>query len=69
MSIQDILKMPTSDRLDILEQIWESINLDEIKITHTQQEELDRRIALHESGKAEWLSMEDLKSRLDKIVK
>lgn len=65
MSLQEILKMPVSDRLEILEQIWDSINPEDITITPAQKKELDRRIAMHKSGEAEWLSMEELKSRLN----
>ena len=64
MSLQDILKMPPSDRLEIVEQIWESIKPEDIEIPIAQKEELDRRIALHEAREAEWLSYKEMKARL-----
>ena len=38
MRLQDILKMPPSDRLDIMEQIWESIKPEDIEIPSAQKE-------------------------------
>ena len=42
MSLQDILKLPPSDRLNMVEQIWESIKPEDIEIPTAQKEELDR---------------------------
>ena len=69
MSLQDILKMSPSDRLEMVEQIWESIKPEDIEIPKAQMEELDKRIALHEAGEAEWLSYEEVKAKLSKKLK
>jgi putative addiction module component (TIGR02574 family) len=66
MSLQDILKMPPSDRIDMVEKIWDSIRPEDIEIPTAQKEELDRRLALHDEGEAEWLSYSDVKARLSK---
>jgi putative addiction module component (TIGR02574 family) len=69
MSLQDILNMPPSDRIDLVEQIWDSIKPEDIEISKAQKKELDRRISLHEEGEAEWLSYDDVKARLSKKFK
>jgi len=64
MSIQEILKMPASDRLQIVEQIWDSLEPADIAITEAQKAELDRRIMLDKSGELEWHSLQQVKSKL-----
>ena len=68
MSIQEILKLPESDRLQMVEQIWDSLETKNIEVTPAQKDELDRRIALDEAGQMEWHSMEEVKRKLSKKV-
>ncbi len=65
MSIQEILKLPASERIEIAEQIWNSLKPEEIAITQAQKEELDLRIAFDKAGKMKWYSMNEIKSRLN----
>jgi len=53
MSLQEILKLPTAERLDVIEQIWDSINKEDMAIPESQKKELDRRIYLDKNNKTQ----------------
>jgi len=44
MSTIDIAKLSPQERLELLEQIWDSLSADAVPMTDAQQEELDRRL-------------------------
>jgi putative addiction module component (TIGR02574 family) len=44
MSIIDIAKLTPAERLDLLEQLWDSLSPEAIPMTDAQKEELDRRL-------------------------
>ena len=62
MNIQDILKLPPSDRLQFVEQIWESLDPNDIQITQAQKNELDHRIELDRASKKLWHSVDEVKA-------
>jgi len=65
MSIKETLQLPLADRLEIAEQIWNSLQPQDIKITDAQKTELDSRIGIDKAGRMLWYSMEEIKERLD----
>jgi putative addiction module component (TIGR02574 family) len=44
MSTIDIAKLSPQERLELLEQIWDSLSPDAVPMTDAQTEELDRRL-------------------------
>ena len=62
----DIRHLPVSDRLDLVEQIWDSIVEDqgEFELTDAQKAELDRRLAAHEESPDRGVPWEEVKKRL-----
>ena len=44
MSAIDIAKLSPEQRLELLEQLWDSLSSDAIPITDAQTQELDRRL-------------------------
>ena len=68
MSIQEILKMPVSDRISLVEQIWDSLDTSDVQITSAQKKELDHRMALDQEGKMSWHTIEEAKSKLQTRV-
>jgi putative addiction module component (TIGR02574 family) len=44
MSTIDIAKLTPAERLDLLEQLWDSLSPEAIPMTDAQKEELDRRL-------------------------
>ena len=65
MSIKEILQLPPADRLEIAEQIWDSINPEDLSVTDAQKAELDSRITVDKKGRMIWYSMEEMKERLN----
>ena len=64
MSITDILNLSSAEKILLVEQIWDSLDTNELEMTSAQKEELDRRIALDKSDKMSWHSWNDVQSYL-----
>jgi putative addiction module component (TIGR02574 family) len=65
-AIDELTKLPLPQRLEIVERLWESIAADpeRLPVTARQAEELDRRLALHESNPEEGDTWEEARDRL-----
>jgi putative addiction module component (TIGR02574 family) len=44
MSAVDIAKLSPEERLELLEQLWDSLSPEAVRMTDAQTEELDRRL-------------------------
>lgn len=57
-------RLAVEDRLDLVEQIWDSIAADSpaVPLTEHQRAELDRRIADHEASPDDVVSWEDVQA-------
>jgi putative addiction module component (TIGR02574 family) len=67
VSMKEIRQLSVEERILMVEAIWDSIEEDTLKpeaLTHEQQQELIRRIELHESGKGKSFTWEEVKNRL-----
>jgi len=66
ISINDILELPTADRVEIVQKIWDSLaaNPEAVAVTETQKRELDRRLATFENDPEAGESWEDVKKSL-----
>jgi putative addiction module component (TIGR02574 family) len=64
-------RLAIEDRLDLVEQIWDSIAADSaaVPVTNPQRTELDRRIADHEASPDDVLSWEDVKNKMSERLK
>jgi putative addiction module component (TIGR02574 family) len=58
--------LPLAQRLDLVEQIWDSICEDnaEFELTDVQKEELDRRLAAHAAAPNRGASWQAVKAKL-----
>ena len=67
-AIDELTKLPLPQRLEIVERLWDSIAADpeRLPVTAKQAEELDRRLAAHESNPGEGLAWEEIRDRLRK---
>ena len=68
MSLQDILKLSAEEKMNMVDQILDSLATDDVKLTTNQRKELDRRLELDNKGKVSWLSLNEVKSRLNKSI-
>ena len=64
MLTAEIKEMPVNERIGLIEEIWESLKFDENEIDSPKwhKEILAERTALIESGKAKFLSLQDLRN-------
>ena len=66
MSIADINSLSISERILLVETIWDSISKDSIELTDAQKAELDRRIESIEKGNTKFSTWNEVKARLMK---
>lgn len=66
MQMQEILQLSVAERIQLVEDIWDSIALkpDEIPLIDAEREELDRRLLAYEENPDAVVSWNDLKKRL-----
>ncbi|MBS1526595.1 MAG: addiction module protein [Bacteroidetes bacterium] len=64
VKLEDILELSVAERILMIERIWDSIDHDQIDLSNSQKEELDRRLARYERGETAFVSWEDVKSEL-----
>lgn len=63
VDLSEILRLPVSERIDVVQQIWDSVaaDADAVPLTPEQREELDRRLKEHEENPddvVEWSEVE-----------
>lgn len=65
-SIADILELDIQERIELVEDIWESIAAvpDRVLLTEAQRDELDRRLADHHENPELGSPWEEVRSRL-----
>jgi putative addiction module component (TIGR02574 family) len=65
--IPEIAQLSTSEKILFVEDLWDSIALDEsnVPIPQSHKEELDRRLQSYESAPGNLLSLEELQGRIE----
>ena len=66
--IREIAKLSTPERILLLEDLWDSISSDEsaVPVPQSHMEELDRRLKRYESPPGTLLSLEELRTRIER---
>ena len=64
----DILRLSVAERIQLVEDIWDSIAVapSELPLTAAQEEELDRRLAAYEQNPTEGMLWDEFKQTLGK---
>ena len=65
IKMQEILDMSVSERILMIEKIWDSIDHENISLTEAQQKELDRRLDRYTKGETKFVSWESIKQELN----
>ncbi|MBZ5542094.1 MAG: addiction module protein [Acidobacteriia bacterium] len=70
LSASEILQMGIAERIQLVEDIWDSIAAvpDAIPLTHAQREELDRRIAAYHDNPQSGSPWDEVKKRLSGLA-
>lgn len=66
--IPEISKLSTPEKILLIEDLWDSIALDEsaVPVPKSHMEELDRRLKRYESAPGTLLSLEELRKRVER---
>ena len=67
VNIQEILKLPVTERIEIVEAVWDSIaaSPESLPVTESQKRELDRRLAEHRANPQSGRTWEEIRHSLD----
>ncbi len=67
IQLEDILRLSVSERVQLVEDIWDSIaaSPEALPITEQQRQELDRRVAAHARDPSEVRSWDQIRVRLE----
>ena len=64
-TVASLSALPVDERLRIVQRLWDSIPPEtEVSVSPEQQDELDRRVAAHESDPESAISRDELERRL-----
>lgn len=67
IQLEDILRLSVSERVQLVEDIWDSIaaSPEALPITEQQRQELDRRLAAHARDPSEVRSWDQIRAGLE----
>ncbi len=63
MSHNDLYSLPASEKLHIIETLWDQLKDEEIQSPQWHRDILEERKALYDQGELELISLEDLKKK------
>ncbi len=64
LSSDELSRLSVDERLDLIGQLWDSLEHERLPLSSAQQDELDRRLDTLESDRAEGVSWEALRDEL-----
>ena len=66
VDLSEILRLPVSERIDVVQQIWDSVaaDADAVPLTPEQREELDRRLKDHEENPDDVVEWSEVEKRI-----
>jgi putative addiction module component (TIGR02574 family) len=56
--------LSTTEKIELLDLLWESLDKDDLPLTEDQRSELDHRIARHEQNPSDVIPWEQVKANL-----
>ena len=67
LDIREILKLSVSERIQLVEEIWDSIaaHPESLPVTEAQKAELDRRLADYRANPSQGRTWEEVRDSLD----
>jgi putative addiction module component (TIGR02574 family) len=71
IDLDEVLRLPLTERLRLVEAIWNSIAADStaMPLTEAQRAELDRRLAEHEASPDDVVAWEEIKAAITERLK
>jgi putative addiction module component (TIGR02574 family) len=66
LSSDELHRLSVDERLDLIGQLWDSLEHEPLPLSSAQQQELDRRLGSLEGDRAEAVSWEALRAELER---
>ena len=66
LSHDEIVRLSPPERLALIEQLWDSLEDDQLSLTSAQQFELDHRLTSLDRGRTQGVSWDVLKAELER---
>lgn len=66
MPVLDFSHLTPQQRLQLIGELWESLEKDRLSLTDAQAAELERRMELAESGQTDWFTWDELEADLER---
>jgi len=66
VNIQEIKNLSVAERISIIEEIWTSLDKEDLSVTEAQKSEVRERIASYKAGNSEFFTWEEIKAELHK---
>ena len=63
MSLNDIYNLPSSEKLHLIEQLWDRLEEDDVQSPNWHKEVLDDRRKRYEDGELSLISLEEFKKQ------
>ncbi len=63
MSLNDIYNLPSSEKLHLIEQLWDRLEDNDVASPHWHEEVLDDRKKRYEDGELSLISLEEFKKQ------
>jgi len=61
----ELTRLTPPERLALISQLWDSLDNQQLPLTATQQDEIDRRLATLDADRSEGVTWEALKAELE----
>jgi putative addiction module component (TIGR02574 family) len=68
MSTIAIEKLSTSEKLMLVERLWDSLDKTTLEVTEAQKLELENRLKKHNAGETKYSTWEEVKHRLNSRI-
>ena len=68
IQMQEILELSVVERMTMIEKIWDSLDKSMINIPDSHKRELDRRLDEYKRGETKFVTWDEVKERLSKIL-
>ena len=65
LTTDEITRLSPDERLELIAQLWDSLDDEQVPLSEAQQAELDRRLATLDHNRAEGVSWDILKAQLE----
>lgn len=62
----ELARLTPPERLELISQLWDSLDADQLPLTAAQQRELDRRMASLDEDRREGVTWAELKAELER---